>query len=237
MSVNRTAAPSGVERVRRSAHRACYDRTVINRVIDSSHIAHVGFVDTAKPVVIPMAHWRQENYLYLHSAAGGRLAQICSSADICVSIAALHGFVLARSAFNHSMNYESVVIHGRAAIVQKVSEREAALKAFMDRLFPGRWEELRPVKQSELNGTAILQISLDVACAKVRLGPPGDEMDDPDWCVWTGTLPLTSQFGPPEADPSMVGGLATPMYLSNLAFDTAVASQPQATTSAASSAG
>lgn len=203
-----------VNTVRRMSDRGVYDRNVVHAILDASPMCHVGFSIDGRPFVIPMAHWRVGHILYLHGANKGRLIEACTSQDICVTVSHFDGFVLARSAYNHSMNYRSVAVHGRPTRVDGADEKLDCLKAFMDAHFPGRWSQLRPVKPNELAATVILALPIDVAAAKVRAGPPGDETDDPEWTTaWTGLLPSRMVWGPAQPDPAMAGGVPEPDYL------------------------
>ncbi len=199
--------------VRRMADRGIYERDQINAILDASPMCHVSFMFEGKPFLIPMAHWRVGNRLYIHGANKGRLIEACTSQEICVAVSHFDGFVMARSAYNHSMNYRSVVVHGRATRCDTPEEKLVHLKEFMDRHFPGRWDALRPVKANELAATVILSVEIDVAAAKVRSGPPGDQSDDPDWEVWTGIVPTLSTWGPVERDPTMAAHVKDPDYL------------------------
>lgn len=203
--------------IKRMAERGSYDRTSIYDVLDASLIGHVGFVHDGFPVVIPMVIWRSGDYVHIHSANKGRLASVCAGANLCISIAHLDGLVLARSAYNHSMNYRSLVVHGVAEAVLDADAKLAALRAFVERLYPGRWEALRPIKPNELQATVVLRIALDRAAVKVRTGMPGDELDDPEWQIWTGVLPVETRVGDPMPDPTMPGGLPIPDYVRRMA--------------------
>jgi nitroimidazol reductase NimA-like FMN-containing flavoprotein (pyridoxamine 5'-phosphate oxidase superfamily) len=211
----KSAVPAESERHRitRLKERAAYDRASVNAVLDAALVAHVGFVHAGLPVVIPMAVWRDGDYLYIHSANKGRLASVCAGANLCVSVVHVDGLVLARSAFNHSMNYRSLVVHGVAEAVTDDAAKLQTLKAFMERLFPGRWDQLRPVKANELQATVVLRVSLECASVKARTGTPGDAAEDPEWPVWCGVWPVTTQFGAAQADPAMSVALPTPEYL------------------------
>ncbi len=208
-----TIAVTEENRIRRVSERGTHDRETIYSIIDANYIAHVGFVVDGNPVVIPMAHWRMDDDLYLHSANKGRFAEACKGAKVCVSIASLDGLVLARSAFHHSMNYRSVVIHGVASEVNAEPEKMACLKGFMDWLFPGRWEELRPVRQNELRSTVVLRVPLESVSAKAREGDPADEPDDLGWPAWAGVIPFATVRGAPLPDPTMAADTPVPPYL------------------------
>lgn len=200
-------------RVRRMPQRGIYERNSINSIIDNNPICHVSFVVDNEPIIIPMAHWRDGNYLYIHGAKKGRIISSCMGASVCIAITSFDGFVLARSAYNHSMNYSSVVIHGKAESVDDPQEIVNQLRNFVEHHFPGRWDQLRPVKQEELAETALLRIPIEEATAKVRSGPPGDENDDPDWKVWTGLIAPNRKIVDIIRDPTMASDVSDPDYI------------------------
>lgn len=202
-------------RVRRIPQRGIYDRDVVNNIVDSMPICHVGFIMDGDPVVIPMAHWRDGEFIYLHGVAKGRIAACCTNSPISISIARFDGFVLARSAYNHSMNYQSVVIHGTAEVVEGTEERVNQLRNFVEQHFPGRWDKLRPMKAEELHETVILRVPIQVASAKIRTGPPGDENDDPEWKVWTGLVCPDQNAYNIIKDPAMEEGIDEPGYITS----------------------
>src|SRR5438034_10568843 len=163
--------------VRRLAARAVYDREAIYAILDEAYICHLGFVvpheSGVQPFVIPTIHARLGDTLYFHGSAASRmLRSLRDGIDACVTVTLLDGLVLARSAFHHSMNYRSVVVLGRARLVEDLDEKRAALHAFTNHVVPGRWPELRPITAPELKGTAVLALPSQEASAKVRTGPP-----------------------------------------------------------------
>lgn len=207
-------APAPNLRVRRLPERGAYDRATIDAILDEGLVAHVGFVHDGAPVVIPTGYVRDGDRLLLHgSRASGMMRALAGGQPVCVTVTLLDGLVLAKSGFNHSMNYRSVVVHGRATPVPD-ADKEAALRAYMERLLPGRWDALRPTTADELAGTAVAALPLDAASAKVRTGPPKDEAGDLAWPVWSGVLPLTTHVGPPVADaPTAAAGHPVPGHV------------------------
>jgi hypothetical protein len=204
------APPSDELRITRVARRAAYDRATVDAIIDAAIVAHVGTVRDGKPVVIPMLAVRDGDWLLLHGAPASGTVRRGRGQPVCVEMTLLDGLVLARSAFHHSLNYRSVVVHGEAEVIDDETERERALDVFMERLVPNRGEELRPMTQAELRQTAVLRVSLERASAKVRSGPPGDEEADYDWPVWAGVLPVSTSIGRPEPDPRLKPGVELP---------------------------
>ena len=173
-------------RVRRVAHRAHYDRTTLHAILDEAYVCHIAFADEHGVHCIPTACWREGNHLYIHGSNGSRMLKLAASgAQVCVTVTHLDGLVLARSAFNHSMNYRSAVIYGAFEVVPD-EQKPAVLDAFMEVLAPGRSRQARPGNAKELAATTVLRIPLDEAACKVRVGGPKDDAEDLDLPVWAG---------------------------------------------------
>jgi nitroimidazol reductase NimA-like FMN-containing flavoprotein (pyridoxamine 5'-phosphate oxidase superfamily) len=203
--------PSDRTRVRRMPTRGAYDRAAIDAILDAGLMCHVAYVVDGQPYVTPTAHWRDGDHVYWHGSSASRMLRTqVGGAPVCLTVSLLDGLVLARSGFHHSMNYRSVMALGQAEQVQETDAKLHALKAFMDRLVPGRWEQLRPPTTQELKATTILRLALDEASAKIRTGPPVDDEEDYALPVWAGVLPLTLSAGAPIADPRMAPGTALP---------------------------
>jgi uncharacterized protein len=188
-------------RVKREPQRGVYDRETIDAILDEALVCHLGFAVDGQPYVIPTLHARIGDLLYVHGSAASRmLRHAASDARICVTVTLLDGLVLARSVFNHSIDYRSVVVLGTPALVEDVDEKREALHAFTDHIAPGRWEEARQPTDQELKATWILSVPLDEASAKIRTGPPEDEPEDLDLPVWAGVVPIHLAAGPSEYD-------------------------------------
>ncbi len=201
-------------RIRRIKENAVYDRQSIYRILDEGLVCHVGFVDDGQPVVIPMLYARRDDSLLLHGAVASRLQKVLAAgARICVTITLLDGLVLARSAFNHSVNYRSVVAFGVADKIKGPQAKRTALDTLVDKLVPGRRADIRDNTRQELAATSILEFPLDEIVAKVRTGPPDDFDKDMKLPIWAGVLPVTQQFGEPVPDPALVGGSTVPDYV------------------------
>jgi nitroimidazol reductase NimA-like FMN-containing flavoprotein (pyridoxamine 5'-phosphate oxidase superfamily) len=184
-------APSKRTRIRRQPDLAQYDRGVVDAIIDASYICHVGFADASGIHCIPTACWRIGEHLYIHGSNGGRLMrQLSKGGQACVAITHLDGLVLARSAFNHSMNYRSAMVYGTFEVVALPADKVVALDALMDKLAPGRKLEARPGNRRELGATLVLRMRLDETVAKVSAGGPEDDDADLLLPVWAGVLPL-----------------------------------------------
>ena len=203
-SINTSAsntAPSDRTRIRRLAELANYERATLHAVIDAAHLCHIAFQDAKGTHCIPTACWRQAEYLYIHGSNGGRLSKLLSSGvQACVSITHLDGLVLARSAFNHAMNYRSAVIYGSFERVLDETDKHQALAQFMDKLAPGRQAQARPGNNKEMAATTIMRISLEEAAVKIRTGGPVDDAEDMDIPVWAGVLPFTQIQTTPIVD-------------------------------------
>lgn len=212
--------PADDLRIRRAAERAAYDRETIDRIVDAAIVAHVGTVRDGRPVVIPMLAVRDGDWLLLHGSPASGTFRRARGQPVCVEMTLLDGLVLARSAFHHSLNYRSVVIHGEAELIRDEGERSRALDAFVERLVPGRGAQLRPTTVAELRQTAVLRLSLARASAKVRSGPPRDEEADDDHPVWAGVLPVSLAIGEPEPDPRLDAGIEVPASVRDLGGST-----------------
>ena len=204
-------------RIRRAPARAHYDRDSIDQIVDAALIAHVGTVREGKPVVIPMLAVRDGDWLLLHGSPASGTMRRGRGQPVCVEMTLLDGLVLARSAFHHSLNYRSVVIHGEAELITDEAERGRALEIFVERLVPGRGAQLRPTTEAEINQTAGMRLSLEQASAKVRVGPPRDDEADYDLPIWAGVLPVSTRIGEPESDPRLAPGVDTPSNVRDLA--------------------
>ena len=203
-------APSDEVRVRRVEDRAAYDADSVNAVLDAGWVAHVGTIRDGKPVVIPMYYVRDGDSLLLHGAPAAGAIRRSTGEDVCVTVTLLDGFVLARSAFHHSMNYRSVVVIGTAEPVENPDEKDAALELFVERMVPGRQALIRPNTAKEIQGTGVLRLSLANASAKVRTGDPVDDDEDYELPIWAGVVPITEVFGAPVGDGRSPEGVDVP---------------------------
>jgi uncharacterized protein len=196
-------APSARTTVRRRAPRGRYEREIVHAVLDEALVCHVGFESEHGPVVLPTMHARVGDTLYLHGAAGNAMLRAGGTGPICATVTLIDGLVLARSAFHHSVNYRSVVVHGEGRLVTDEAEKQTVLDALVDHVVPGRSGETRPPNDVELKSTAVLAIPLDEASAKVRTGPPKDDPEDLDGPWWAGVIPLHTTRGEPEPAPDL----------------------------------
>lgn len=193
--------PSDRTRIRRLAELASHKHADLHAIIDAAYLCHIAFVDAKGTHCIPTACWRQEGYLYIHGSNGGRLTKILTSGiQACVTITHLDGLVLARSAFNHAMNYRSAIIYGCFEAVQDKTSKFQALAMFMEKLAPGRQAQCRPGNDKEMAATTVMRIALDEAAVKIRKGGPQDDEADMTIPVWAGVLPLVQLHGAPVVD-------------------------------------
>jgi nitroimidazol reductase NimA-like FMN-containing flavoprotein (pyridoxamine 5'-phosphate oxidase superfamily) len=201
--------------VRRHPERGQYDRAAIDAVLDAGLVAHLGFVSDDQPFVIPTLHARVGDEVFVHGSAASRtLRALGGDIRACLTVTLLDGIVLARSVFEHSMNYRSVVVLGTARSVTDTDEKLRALEAFTEKLLPGRWAEARTPTAKELKATSVLRLPLDEASVKIRDGGPTDgDTPDADLDVWAGHVPLAVTALPPIADPALRPGIPVPPAL------------------------
>jgi nitroimidazol reductase NimA-like FMN-containing flavoprotein (pyridoxamine 5'-phosphate oxidase superfamily) len=212
--MHQTQMPTARTRVVREAHRGVYDRETVYRILDEGFLCHVGFVADGQPFVIPTSYGRKHDNLYIHGSAASRmLRQLKDSVPVCITVTLLDGIVLARSVFNHSMNYRSVVILGKASLVEDAQEKTAALYAISEHIVPGRWADARQPNERELKQTSVLHLPIEEFSAKVRTGPPIDDEEDYSFPTWAGVVPLEMIAGLPINDPRMEPVRDVPGYI------------------------
>ena len=205
--------PSARTRVVREADRAVYDRETVYRILDEGFLCHVGFAMDGQPFVIPTSYGRKDASLYIHGSAASRmLRQMKEGVPVCVTGTLLDGLVLARSVFNHSMNYRSVVVLGKATLVDDPEEKLAALRALSEHILPGRWHDSRQPNERELKATSVLRVPIEEFSAKVRTGPPIDDAEDYSFPTWAGVIPLEMKAGEPIDDEKLDPCLKAPPY-------------------------
>ena len=208
--------PTPRTRLVREPERAVYDREAAYRILDEGFLCHVGFVLDGQPFVIPTSFGRKDDSLYIHGSAASRmLRQMNEGVPVCVTVTLLDGLVFARSIFNHSMNYRSVVVLGKAMLVNDPGEKIAALRLLSEHIIPGRWADSRQPNERELKATSVLRLSIEEFSAKVRTGPPIDDESDYSFPTWAGVVPLEIKAGPPIDDSRLTPGQATPEYALN----------------------
>ena len=200
-------------RVRRHPERGAYERAAIDAILDEALYCHVGFTLDGQPFVIPTIHARAGDVLYLHGSPASRMLRgLAKGIDVCVTATLLDGIVLARSVYNHSLNYRSAVVLGRARPVAERREKLAALAAIVEHVVPGRSRDARPPSDEEAAGTLVLALPLEEASAKIRTGPPQDFDSDLDLPIWAGVIPLALTAGAPVADELVPDDVSVPSY-------------------------
>jgi nitroimidazol reductase NimA-like FMN-containing flavoprotein (pyridoxamine 5'-phosphate oxidase superfamily) len=208
--------PTERTRVVREPHRGAYDRETIYKILDEGFVCHVGFETDGQPFVIPTLYARVGDAIYFHGSAASRMLRgAAASLPVCITVTLTDGLVLARSVFNHSMNYRSVVALGKATLVDAPAEKLEALHAFTEKILPGRWEDARQPNEKELKATSILKLPLTEISAKVRSGPVQDDEEDYALPVWAGIVPLRLQADAPVRDERCDPAIPTPAYAAN----------------------
>ncbi len=211
------SAPPSTDRVRlrRRHDRGGYDATTIYPILDAMPLCSVGYVFDGQPYVTPTLQWREGDHLFWHGSSASRMLRAVEAAEVCVTVALLDGFVLARSGFHHSINYRSVVMLGTARQVSDPAEKEARLQTFVDGLLPGRWDMLRPATPQEIMATTVMTMPIDEASSKIRTGPPGDDEEDYGLPIWAGVVPVRMEVLDPVPDPRNIEGVEPPDHVRN----------------------
>ncbi len=211
--------PTARTRVVREAQRGAYDRDTVYRILDEGFLCHIGFVVDGQPFVIPTSYGRKDVSLYIHGSAASRMLRQMQKdgLPVCITVTLLDGLVLARSVFNHSMNYRSVVILGKATLVDDPEEKLAALRILSEHILPGRWDDARQPNQRELKATSVLRVPLEEFSAKVRVGLPKDDEEDYSFPTWAGVVPLEMVAGNPIDDARLLPEREAPEYVRNYA--------------------
>jgi nitroimidazol reductase NimA-like FMN-containing flavoprotein (pyridoxamine 5'-phosphate oxidase superfamily) len=205
--------PTARTRLVREPDRAVYDREAAYRILDEGFICHVGFVVEGQPFVIPTGYGRVGDDLYIHGSAASRmLRNLDQGVAVCVTVTLLEGLVLARSIFNHSMNYRSVVVLGTAVAVTEQAEKLEALRRLSEHILPGRWAESRQPNEKEIKATLVMRLPIAEFSAKVRQGPPIDDEEDYAFPTWAGVIPLEMVAGAAIDDPRLMEGQTVPEY-------------------------
>ncbi len=204
-------------KVKRIPKRGFYDKETIYRILDNDFVCQIGFIYNNYPVVIPTIYGRKDDMLYFHGASVSRMLQTLEKGiQISLNVTRTNGIVLARSAFHHSLNYESVTIFGNATLVDIEEDKIKALHIITDYIIPERWEEVRAPNKKELNVTKVLQLKIEEASAKIRAEGVGDDKEDYKLDIWAGILPIERNYGTPINDDKLKEGIAIPKSVKNL---------------------
>jgi nitroimidazol reductase NimA-like FMN-containing flavoprotein (pyridoxamine 5'-phosphate oxidase superfamily) len=213
--MSNSSPPTARTRVVREPQRAVYDRNAVYKILDAGFICHVGFSIDSQPYVIPTSYGRKDDVLYIHGSAASRMLRHASNGiSVCVTVTLLDGLVLARSIFNHSMNYRSVVVLGTAFEIREREEKLAALHSLSEHILPGRWKDTRQPNEQELKATTVLRLAVEEFSAKVRQGPPIDDEEDYSFATWAGVIPLDVVARDPVSDSRLLPGTSVPNYAS-----------------------
>ena len=211
--MSQPSVPTPRTRVVREPERAAYDRETVYQILDEAFLCHVGFAVDGQPFVIPTSYGRVENNLYIHGSAASRmLRQMKEAVPVCITVTLLDGLVLARSIFNHSMNYRSVVVLGKATLVDDPAEKIEALRRLSEHIITGRWADSRQPNERELKQTSVLRVPIEEFSAKVRMGPPIDDEADYNYPTWAGVVPLEMTAGTPIPDSRLGTNIQIPPY-------------------------
>lgn len=199
--------PSARTRIKRLPKRAHYDRETVYSILDAGFVCHIGYVIDRQPYVTPMAYWREGDAVYWHGSSKSRmLLALEKRPDVCLTVMHLDALVVARSGFHKSINYRSAMLFGKPHKVAEPEEKLAKMEAFVERLYPGRWKELRPVTKQELKAMSVFGLHIDEAVAKVRTGGPVDEEEDYALPIWAGVVPISQVLGAPVDDGRVAKG-------------------------------
>jgi len=199
--------------LKRLPKRGSHEREVIDRILDEGFICHVGFAVDGQPVVIPTGYARVADQLIVHGSQASRMLRaVGQGIDVCVTVTLIDGLVLARSAFHHSMNYRSVMVFGRAKVIDDREEKLRALFALSEHMIPGRWQDVREPSEEEVRQTTVLSLPIEEGSAKIRTGPPLDDEEDYALPMWAGVVPLKLVAETPISDPRLPAQTAIPEY-------------------------
>ncbi|MDU9004346.1 pyridoxamine 5'-phosphate oxidase family protein [Sedimentitalea todarodis] len=206
-------------RLRRLHTRGHFDRATINGILDAQPMCSVGYVIDGHPYVTPTFQWREGNRVYWHGSSASRALRRSKDANVCLTVSILDGFVLARSGMHHSVNARSVMLFGTAKKVEDPAEKLVKLRNFVNGLFPGRYDTLRPDHEQDLKATMVLGMDIAEGSAKIRTGEPGDEEEDYALPIWAGIIPVKTQIGTPIPDARLLEGVELPDHVRDFRLD------------------
>ncbi|MDG3581633.1 MULTISPECIES: pyridoxamine 5'-phosphate oxidase family protein [Galbibacter] len=211
-----TYPKTSLNKVQRGAKRASYDIETVNQILDADFMGYVGYAYKGRAISLPMAYGRENNKIYLHGSLKNRmLLTLLEAEDISMTVMHLNGLVLARSGLHHSVNYRSATLFGKLKKVTDSLEKEKGLKCVIDQMIPGRWENLRPILEKELNGTLVAEMVIETASAKIRDVGVHDEKSDMELPIWAGIVPIKQLAETPQSDPYLPEGVAIPEHIDN----------------------
>lgn len=202
-------------KIRRQPKFGSYSRAEVYGILDAFPLCHVGYMIEGAPFVTPTLQWRKENTLYWHGSIASRFLENADGSPVCLTCTLMDGYVLARSAFNHAVNYRSVMVFGTARVLRHSDDKALALRTLTNGLFEGRWETLRPMDETELNATSVLYMEIAEATVKRRSGPPAD-VEESHFPVWAGVIPVTTRLAAPQPAPELPQDVSLPHALAEL---------------------
>lgn len=201
-------------RVKRLHDRGKFDTETMYAILDDGFLCHVSFAMDGRPFCIPTGYWREGDHFYIHGSTASRtIKALATGVEACIVVTLVDGLVMARSAMHHSVNYRSVVLFGTAEVVDDPDYKLASLKHFVERISPGRWDEIRGPNPQEFKATTVLRFPITEASAKVRTGPPVDDEEDYAMPVWAGIVPMVQNMGVPDPDPRMTAETPVPAHI------------------------
>lgn len=200
--------------LKRIAERGLYDKESVHRVLDAGLVAHIGIAPEGQPLVIPVLYARMGEEIVFHGAKASRMLKyVQAGGEVCVTVTLLDGLVLARSLFEHSMNYRSVVAFGKGRLIEDAAEKMEVLRIISEQMLPGRWDDARQPTEKELNATTVVAVEIEEATAKIRTGGPEDNEEDYALPVWAGVVPIRQVYGVLETDARVETAIGIPEYL------------------------
>lgn len=205
---------SKLNRVKRGANRAVYDRELINQILDANFMGYVGYIHDGYPITIPMAYGKLDDKIYLHGSTANRmLVSILKQGKTSITIMNLDGLVLARSGFHHSVNYRSTTLFGTVARVDEDKRKWTILENIVNKMIPNRWDSLRKMNQKELDRTLVVEFTIETASAKVRAEGVIDEPEDEALPIWAGVVPIKQVTLAPISDRKLLKGIKIPNHI------------------------
>lgn len=214
--------PTDRSQVRRRPHRAAYDEAAVFAILDAGLLAHVAYVVDGQPFVTPTSYWREGRTLYWHGSVHGRGLNSQDGAPVCVTVSHLDGLIVARSGIAHSAQYRSVMAFGTARLVTDREAKRAAMAAFIDRLYPGRWATLRPTQDAELDAISVVAMEIEEAAAKVKAEGVAKLPADEVWAGWRGVIPVRQTLGDPQPVDAAPLPESVSLYVSGGSLDAAL---------------
>lgn len=205
---------SAINKVKRGAQKASYDKDTIYAILDETEVCHIAFLHEGKPFVQPINFGRNKDKIYIHGSNKNRMTNaLVQAKEVCLNVMILDAMKLTRSAFNHSVNYRSAMIFGTVRDLTNNEDKIEGLKSIINHFVPNRWENCRKPDEKELNATKVLEIKIETASAKIANSPPSDKERDLDLDYWAGTIPVKTIYGTPMPDAYMKDKVTIPEHV------------------------